>query len=95
MDEKIFEFSTLGARNRIHAEILRLSREQANLDGLARISPVPTHAELASRTNTTRESVTRELNYLKNIGLIDADRSQLTILDTETLNRMVQEVVDQ
>ncbi len=95
MDEKIFEFSTLGARNRIHAEILRLSREQTNLDGLARISPVPTHAELASRTNTTRESVTRELNYLKNIGLIDADRSQLTILDTESLNRMVQEVVDQ
>ena len=94
MDEKIFEFSTLGARNRIHAELLRLCREQMSLDDSSRISPAPTHAELASRTNTTRESVTRELNHLKKIGLVDADRSHLTIQDVEALNRMVHEVVD-
>jgi len=65
-----------------------------SLDDSTRISPAPTHAELASRTNTTRESVTRELNHLRTIGLVDADRSHLTIQDIETLNRMVHEMVD-
>ena len=94
MDEKIFEFSTLGARNRIHAELLRLSREATREGDLLKVSPAPTHADLASRTNTTRESVTRELSHLKKIGLLEADRHHLVIHDIDTLSRIVHEVID-
>jgi len=94
MDEKIFEFSTLGARNRIHAELLRLSREATREGDLLKVSPAPTHADLASRTNTTRESVTRELSHLKKIGLLEADRHHLVIHDIDALSRIVHEVVD-
>ena len=94
MDEKIFEFSTLGARNRIPAELLRLSRAAPRDGDLLRVSPAPTHAELASRTNTPRESVTRALNHLKKIGLLEADRHHLVIHDIDTLSRIVHEVID-
>jgi|TARA_B100000959_G_scaffold210323_1_gene220921 CRP-like cAMP-binding protein len=94
MVEKIFEFSTLGARNRIHAELLRLSRDAVMEDGTATISPAPTHAELASRTSTTRESVTREVNLLKKAGLMDIDRDRYLIKDLDSLRQLVDEVLD-
>ncbi|HCV20336.1 MAG TPA: hypothetical protein DF863_02570 [Gammaproteobacteria bacterium] len=94
LDEKIFEFSTLSSRNRIHAELLRLADPQRHEDGSAEIAPPPTHADLASRTNTTRESVTRELNRLKKAGLLEADRSHYKILNVAALADLVNRPVE-
>ena len=90
-DEKVFEFSTLNTSNRIHAELLRLARMHPAKDGVVEIMPPPTHADLASRTNTTRESVTRTLNQLKQAGLIEATRQCLTIFDPDTLTRLIRD----
>jgi len=89
-DEKVFEFSTLSSGNRIHAELLRLARAHRDSDNSAQIMPAPTHADLASRTNTTRESVTRALNRLKKDGLIDTNRQCLTVHNINTLTILAQ-----
>tara|TARA_Y100000294_G_scaffold177520_1_gene203155 strand:+ start:613 stop:1326 length:714 start_codon:yes stop_codon:yes gene_type:complete len=90
-DEKVFEFSTLNTSNRIHAELLHLAGMHPTSDGAVQITPPPTHADLASRTNTTRESVTRTLNQLKQGGLIEATRQCLTIFDPDTLTKLIRD----
>ena len=93
LTERVFEFSTLAVKNRIHAELLRLCRD-GMIDGTsARIEPMPTHADLASRLSTHREAVTRELNELAHVGLlIKRDRSMI-VTDVGRLERMVVEVL--
>ncbi len=92
LSERIVEFSTLGVKNRIHAELLRLAREHGQDDPTATIEPAPTHGEIASRVSTHREAVTRELNHLAQIGLIERRRGTLTVLDVGRLARLVEDV---
>ena len=41
LTERVFEFSTLAVKNRIHAELLRLARDHMESDNTAVISPAP------------------------------------------------------
>ena len=50
--------------------------------------------DLASRTNTTRESVTRALNRLKKDGLIDTSRQSLTVHDINALTILSQKTAE-
>ena len=77
--------------NRIHAELLRLAKIGAKDGSGARISPAPTHTEIASRVSTHREAVTRELVRLSKIGLIERDKNVLVIKDVKRLAAMVHE----
>jgi CRP-like cAMP-binding protein len=92
LSERIFEFSTLAVKNRIHSELLRLARENERDGNQARISPAPTHADIASRISTHREAVTRELNDLTKSGLLARDGRTLIITDMAELERLVHEV---
>lgn len=92
LSERIFEFSTLAVKNRIHSELLRLAREGERDGNVARISPAPTHADIASRISTHREAVTRELNELTKSGLISRDGRTLIISDLAELERLVHDV---
>ena len=93
LTERIFEFSTLAVRNRIHAELLRLARSHPAEDNTAVIKPAPTHAELASRVSTHREAVTRELNALTHARLVERRSDALRINDVAKLSRMVEMVL--
>ncbi len=95
LSERIFEFSALAVKNRIHAELLRLARDQMRDNDTAVISPPPTHTEIASRISTHREAVTRELNDLARKGLIKRHRGALEICDVTRLTRLVEEVLGQ
>lgn len=92
LSERVFEFSTLAVRNRIHAELLRLARENAGEDNTAVIAPAPTHADIASRISTHREAVTREYHDLAEAGVIAQRRGELVIRDVARLETMVREV---
>jgi len=92
LSERIFEFSTLAVKNRIHSELLRLAREGEREGNTARISPAPTHADIASRISTHREAVTRELNDLTKSGLLSRDGRTLIIANMEELERLVHDV---
>jgi CRP/FNR family cyclic AMP-dependent transcriptional regulator len=86
---RVFEFSTLAVRYRIQAEILRLAQLSACKGEVARIVPAPTHAEIASRTSTHREAVTRELNRLAKMGILEQRNRELWITDVDRLAALV------
>lgn len=92
LSDRVFEFSVLAVRNRIHAELLRLVRRSRSDGNEIVISPAPTHAEIASRVATHREAVTRELNALAREGLIVKASGGLVVTDVERLAQMVEEV---
>ena len=89
LTERVFEFSTLAVRNRVHAEILRLARDQGGSDAVIR--PAPTHSEIASRISTHREAVTRELSRLEELGLIVRQGRSLRVKDLDRLQAMVED----
>jgi CRP/FNR family cyclic AMP-dependent transcriptional regulator len=88
---RVYEFSTLAVNNRIQAELLRLATLAPREGRSARISPAPTHLEIASRVSTHREAVTRELNRLARLGLIERRGGALHVADVERLAAMVHE----
>lgn len=90
--ERIVEMSTLGVKNRVHAELLRLAQKGMKDDNSAVITPAPTHAEIASRISTHREAVTRELNHLTHMGLLERRSGALVVNNVDQFSRMVKEV---
>ncbi|MCG8355943.1 MAG: Crp/Fnr family transcriptional regulator [Kiloniellales bacterium] len=93
LTERVFEFSTLAVKNRIHAELLRLARDHMDEENVAVIAPAPKHADIASRLSTHREAVTRELNELAHSGLLERRERNLVITDVAQLKHMVEEVL--
>ena len=90
--ERIMDLSTLGANNRVHAELLRQAIPNISGDNTAAISPIPVHADIASRVSTTRETVARVLNELARQGIVDREKDALVIVDVKSLQSMVEEV---
>jgi CRP-like cAMP-binding protein len=91
--ERIMDLSTLGANNRVHAELLRLAKTAAPSGGnQATITPIPVHSDIASRVSTTRETVARVLNELAREGIVKREKEALKVLDIDALESLVVEV---
>ena len=90
--DRIMDLSTLGAHNRVHAELLRLAIRAIEEDNTARISPIPIHGNIASRVSTTRETVARVFSDLTREGLLKRNKDAIIILDVEQLNNIVEQV---
>jgi len=88
---RVYEFSTLAVNNRIQAELLRLASLSSREGNVAQITPSPTHFEIASRISTHREAVTRELNRLAKIGILERHGTTLTVKNVDRLADMVHE----
>jgi CRP-like cAMP-binding protein len=88
LDRRVYEFSTLAVNNRIRSELLRIANlhKQGNS---ARIVPAPTHSEIASRVSTHREAVTRELNRISRLGIIEREGHALLVNDLHRLAVLV------
>src|ERR1700730_10330896 len=86
---RVNEFTTLDARHRIYAELLRLSRPDAAKPAQALVWPPPAHADLAARVSIRRESVTRELKALERAGLLEKRRGAMVLTDTARLRKMI------
>lgn len=89
LSERVFEYSTMAVNSRVHAELVRLANEAAPSNGEIAISPAPTHADLASRVSTHREAVTRELNRLAELGIVERRGNALIILDIKSLRDLL------
>jgi CRP/FNR family transcriptional regulator, cyclic AMP receptor protein len=92
LTKRVYEFSTLAVNNRIQAELLRLASRAPREGKGARLAPAPTHAEIASRVSTHREAVTRELNRLSRIGIIERQHGTLIVWDLDRLAAMLHEM---
>ena len=88
---RVYEFSTLAVNNRIQAEVLRLAHLVPREGKSVRIVPAPTHVEIANRISTHREAVTRELNRLSRIGIIERRGGELLVRDVDRLATIVYE----
>ncbi len=89
--DRIMDLSTLGAHNRVHAEILRLARENERDDNTAVIRPIPIHSDIASRVSTARETVARVLSDLARAVLVKRGHNALVVRDMERLEDMVEQ----
>jgi CRP/FNR family cyclic AMP-dependent transcriptional regulator len=58
-------------------------------DDVATIHNFPTHREIANRVNTHREAVTRELNKLTRLGLIEQSQRVLTVTSVLQLQKLL------
>jgi CRP-like cAMP-binding protein len=88
---RIMDLSSLGANNRIYAELLREARSGGLNGNRATIKPIPVHADLAGRVSTTRETVARVLNDLARKKVVERGKGALVILDVQRLSAMVEE----
>ncbi len=90
--ERIMDLSTLGANNRVHAELLRQAWAATDDGHKATLTPIPLHADIASRVSTTRETVARVLNDLARAGIVERKKGALVILDMDRLAALVEDV---
>jgi CRP/FNR family cyclic AMP-dependent transcriptional regulator len=89
LTERVFEYSTLGVQNRVHAELLRLARQSGISKNHARIEPAPKHADIAAQVSTYREQVTREISRMVKQGLIARAGGALVVQDVARLEGLV------
>jgi CRP/FNR family cyclic AMP-dependent transcriptional regulator len=82
-DERLIEFGALTVRQRLIAELHRLSRGRA--DGERVISPPPAQHILAARVGTLRESVSREMAEMTRFGLLTVERGGIVLHRPEHL----------
>ncbi len=90
--DRIMELSTLGANNRVHADLLRHARTCMDGENRAAIQPIPVHGDIASRVSTTRETVARVMNELARMGILERKKDVLIIRDIARLQEMVEEI---
>ncbi len=89
---RIMDLSTLGAYDRVCAEILRMARPNLKPDGTARISPIPIHSDIASRVSTARETVARVFADLTRQGLVKRESDALLVRNFAGLEHSVPEL---
>jgi CRP-like cAMP-binding protein len=89
LTERVFELSALNVQARLHCELLRMARLGEGGAETLRISPAPTHAELANRIGTHREAVTREMRALADRKIIRHHRRMLEFIDLKGLEQAV------
>ncbi len=90
LTDRVYKLSTLGVRNRLYAEILRLANEAGvATNNTARIDPLPKQDEIASQISTSRFQVSRELAHMESVGLVKSEGHTLSVLD---VNRLKEEV---
>jgi CRP-like cAMP-binding protein len=91
--DRVFQYGALHVKERVRLEVLRLAREVGGDDDIATISDFPTHREIANRVNTHREAVTREINELSRMGLIEQNQRVLTVTSIAKLTALIPEEI--
>lgn len=91
LSERVYEFS-LPVSARIVHELLRLCEQAGAAEGRILLSPVPRHADIASRVSTHREAVSRTLAQLQREGLVVRRPGALIVEDVARLRWWLAEV---
>ena len=89
LSRRVGELGALDVRSRVHAELLRLARPDRENPKRAIILAPPNQSELASRINTRRETVSREINAMEREGLIERRRGAIVITDALRLSARI------
>ena len=87
-DERLLEATALPVRQRLMAELLRLSRDRgagAGAGGERVLSPPPQQHVLAARIGTRRETVSREMAEMHRSGLLTVGRRAIVLHRPEAM----------
>jgi len=90
---ELARISTLGANERVVAEILRRANNVCDGNGAALLSPVPVHSEVAGRVSTSRETVARVMSTLGRRQLVTKVESGLFVPDVRRLEEFLSESI--
>ncbi|MEE4236483.1 MAG: Crp/Fnr family transcriptional regulator [Anderseniella sp.] len=93
LNQRLSEYAFLTAKQRLCAELLRLSRPRMGKDSQRIVSPPPLQRELADRISTQREVVTRELAALARKGIVEKTRGGLVIAEPDKLHAFIAEAM--
>ena len=85
---RVYEHDALPVNSRVHAELLRLAHEHMVDGKRAEISPTPTHVEFAAHIGTHREAVTKELNKMRRMGLVERMGRTLVVHDVNAIEHL-------
>jgi CRP-like cAMP-binding protein len=91
---RVVELSSLDARKRVYAELLRLAEPDVASPDLWTVRPLPPLRELAASAGTTRELVNNALNTLYPMGLIRRRGNTMYLLDKPGLESVVAAIED-
>lgn len=91
--DRVYQYGALDVKDRVRMEVLRLARENMSGEDTAAIGNFPTHKEIANRVNTHREAVTRELNELSRMGLIEQDKRTMSVTTVSGLIELLPEYI--
>lgn len=83
---RMYEHVALSAVGRVHAELLRQARQNADLA----IRPSPILSDLALRVATTRETASRAVNALERRGIIRRDGEALIVVAPHRLEALIE-----
>lgn len=87
MSDRLLEFGTLGLRERLMSELLRLAKMAVADGSMVTVRKAPTHEALAITVGATREAVSRELRRLAQQGLITTSRECISIVDIDIMQQ--------
>jgi len=93
LNQRLSEYAFLTAKQRLCAELLRLSRPRMGKEGQRIVSPPPLQRELADRISTQREVVTRELASLARKGIVEKTRGGLVLAEPDKLHALIAEAM--
>jgi CRP/FNR family cyclic AMP-dependent transcriptional regulator len=93
LNQRLSEYAFLTAKQRLCAELLRLSRPRMGKEGQRIVSPPPLQRELADRISTQREVVTRELASLARKGIVEKTRGGLVLNEPDKLHALIAEAM--
>lgn len=95
VSEKLFQFGTMSIRERVYLELLRMAQPYAGGSRQIEMHPAPTHTQIANMIGANREAVTREINAIKKLGLIDIKAGRtLVITDIEELKNTIDQIIE-
>ena len=89
LGDRIVAFSALSVKSRIHAELLRLAKNNMITENTAEIIPSPTHLDIANRISTHREAVSREISELTKSGILNRSEGKLIVNDVAKLESLI------
>ena len=89
-DDRIMDLSTVRAVHRVYAEVVRLAEPDVVAPSNWVVRPMRTHAEIASRISTTRETVARVLGQLASDGIVERKGKTLYIRDHPRLLKLAE-----
>ena len=91
--DRVYLFGAMDVTDRVRVEVLRLARANMSGENSAVVENMPTHMEIANRTNTHREAVSREFSVLNKLGLITQEKRVLRVHDVRALAKLLPEEI--